>query len=305
MSLKNVRQSAAIIAISAIVGASCLLAGAASATTTEINYWSFDETQVGAAAVDSIGGNSGVASGNPAPAPSVDVPYASLNTGSMQFDGQNYFQVNNTLGADFSICAWVKTSLTSGTNHWENSPIVDSEMGGPAYDFGFGINSAGNLSFGNGGDIAGSGPADATIAGTKIVNDNVWHNLCVTRNNTTGEDILYVDGAADGSGTTGTGLDVVNSQIWIGAGQDGNAPFVGLIDDVRFFTTVVTPTAVHEIFSPTPPPVDQPETPIVVDNQGDVLAHTGGKSTPLLPLGASLILAGAGVAVVARARSKR
>ena len=271
---------------------------------TAISHYAFEETQAGAVAVDSIGGNNGVAFGNPAPAPSTDVPFATSNIGSMQFDGQNYYEVNNTLGADFSICAWVKTSTTGGTNHWENSPIVDAEWGGPAYDFGFGINGAGNLSFGNGGSFAGSGPIDTTIAGAKVVNDNAWHNLCVTRNNTTGEGILYVDGVADGNGILGTGLDVVNSKIWIGAGNDGNAPFVGLIDDVRFFATVISPADVQEIFSPTPPPVDEVQ-PSEVDFKSDTLASTGGTANPSLPIGASLLVVGAGLLVASRARAKR
>ncbi len=301
--MRRTPKLAALAACSALVGSSFLLAGAATATTTETSYWSMNESNVGDAAVDSVGGNNGVGSGNPAPAHSVDVPYSTpANAGSMQFDGQNYFEVNNTLSADFSICAWIKTSSTGGYNHWENAPIVDSEMGGFAYDYGFGIDAQGKLAFGNGGNITQSAQGDQTISGVATVNDNAWHNVCVTRNNTTGEDILYVDGAQDFVGVTGVGNLVDNAKAWIGNGQDGNAQFVGLIDDVRFYTTVISAADVHEVFSPTAPVVD----PVVPEVRYDVkttLAETGGLLNNALVIGALLVLAGSATIVVAKVRS--
>jgi hypothetical protein len=312
MMTKVLRRIASVAAVSALVGSSFMLTASASAATAAASYWSFNEVAAASPAIDSIGGNNGVASGSPEPAPSTDVPFSSGgNTGSMQFDGQNYFKVNNTVGDSFSICAWIKTSSTGGTNHWENAPIVDSEMGGFDYDFGFGVTSNGNLAFGNGGDFAGGGSGDATVPGIKVVNDNLWHHVCVSRNNTNGEIVLYVDGAQDAVGVTGTGLVTRNSEAWIGHGQDGNAPFVGLIDEVRFYTAVITPADVQELFAP-PPPVEEeeeqeespsePEVTFIAENN---LADTGGVLSLALPIGAFLLLSGLATWGVARSRAKQ
>jgi hypothetical protein len=306
------RRIASVAAVSALVGSSFLVTASASAATAAISYWSLNETVAASPAIDSIGGNNGVASGSPEPAPSTEVPFSTGgNNGSMQFDGQNYFKVNNTVGDSFSICAWIKTSSTGGTNHWENAPIVDSEMGGFAYDFGFGVTGNGTLAFGNGGDFAGGGAGDLTVPGVKVVNDNLWHHVCVSRNNTNGEIVLYVDGAQDAVGTTGTGLVTNNSEAWIGHGQDGNAPFVGLIDEVRFYAAVITPADVQELFAPTPPVEEEeeqeegsgePEITYIADKS---LAATGGVVSPALPIGAFLLLSGLATWGVARSRAKR
>lgn len=310
MNSSIIRKIAAVAAASSLVGASFLVTASASAATTAINSWSLNETVAASAAVDSIGGNNGVASGSPEPAPSTEVPFATGgNTGSMQFDGQNYFKVSNTLSADFSICAWIKTSSSGGNNHWENAPIVDSEMGGfdYDYDYGFGINGNGNLAFGNGGDFVGAGQADATVPGIKVVNDNVWHHVCVSRNNTSGEIILYVDGAQDAVGTTGTGLLISNTEAWIGHGQDGNAPFVGLIDEVRFYGAVIAPADVQAAFGGTLPVEEEEEVteeetagPEVTFTVEKTLAVTGGTMNPSLLIGVLLLLAGSATWVVAR-----
>ncbi len=311
MKIRTVRQLASIAAVSALVGSSFLVTASASAATAAINSWSFNESVAAAPAVDSIGGNNGVASGSPEPTPSTDVPFATGgNTGSMLFDGQNYFKVTNTLGADFSICAWIKTSSVGGNNHWENAPIVDSEMGGFDYDYGFGINANGTLAFGNGGDFGGAGQADATVPGNKIVNDNAWHHVCVSRNNTSGEIVLYADGAQDAVGNTGTGLLISNTEAWIGHGQDGNAQFVGLIDEVRFYGAVIDAADVQAAFAATTP-VDEEEEVVEEEAAGPevtftvekTLAVTGGAVSPALLIGALLVVSASVTLVVAKVRS--
>jgi hypothetical protein len=304
MSKANYKAIGAFAASVALIGSSLIIGQAATAATTVTNSWSFNETTAGDSAVDSVGANNGVAVGNPTP--STDVPYSNnSNTGSMQFDGSNYYVVSNSLGSDFSICAWIKTSSSGGTNHWENAPIADSEIGGLAYDFGFGINSSGFLSFGNGGDIPNAGTGDATVTGNKVVNDNAWHHVCVSRNNSSGEDVLYVDGTQDTVGNTGTGLVIDNNQIWFGNGQDGNSQFVGNIDEVRFYTSVIAPAEVQALFdeSKTAPPVVDPTDPVVLYDSKAALAETGGTFDSSLVIGAILMLVGSTALVVSKARN--
>ncbi len=161
------------------------------ASLDPVGYWKFDETSAGVNAADSIGTNVGVPSGNPTP--STDVPDVDFtDTGSMSFNGTNYFTINRPVQDDFTICAWIKTTSTGGgTNHWQSAPIMDSEVGGLANDFGFGIGNGGKLLYGNGGSF------DSQVNGVTTINDDVWHNVCAARNGTTGAVNLYVDAKLD------------------------------------------------------------------------------------------------------------
>lgn len=301
MATKNLRKITSIAALSVLVG----LTTAASAAPA-LHYWSLNESVQGADVLDSIAANNGEAFGSPNPVPSSEVPFSERgNSGSMIFDGQNYYRLNNTLSSDFSICAWIKTASTGGGNHWENAPIVASETGGFAYDYGFGVDGSGRLAFGNGGNITESAQADVTISGEKTVNDNLWHHVCVTRNNTNGEVNLYVDGALDKTGTTGVGLLTSNREVWIGHGQDGNQPFVGHIDELRFFQTVLTPAEVQEDFSPTPVVIEEEEGSgkEVDSSPKEELADTGESTDLALLIGVCFLLAGITTVGLSRRRS--
>jgi LPXTG-motif cell wall-anchored protein len=279
--------SASILAASLVAGSS------ASAVTALTNQWKFDEATAGSAAVDSVGGISGTAFGNPAPQPSTEVAYTSpSNPGSMQFDGQNYFEVANTLSADFTICAWIKTLSRGGDWHWIGANIIEAEVGGYGLDYGFGIDNEGKLMFGNGGEMNGGGN-DNNVKGMTVVADDTWHEVCATRNNTTGEIILYVDGQQDASGLTGIGLLSANPVARIASGTDGAVPFVGLIDDLRLYTQILPGTEIASNF----------EMDEVLYQSGVDLANTGRDSLALLALGGTLLVIGAGSIALARRRS--
>lgn len=247
-----------------VVGVALLVAGVTSfIVRPQVSYaditptqlvarWTFDGIATGDNAQDTIGTNTAVPGSNASskPQPSNDVPPVSYtDTASMQFDGSNYFTINNPVSKNFTICAWIKTASSGGgTSHWTSAPIMDSEVGGVAYDFGFGVGNGGKLMFGNGGVHPGNDPDttsanwDQQVNGTTTINDNAWHNVCVTRDGDTGQNILYVDAQADGSGFSGIGTQRQNSHARIGWGYDGAALYQGLIDDVRVYDGVLTQT---------------------------------------------------------------
>lgn len=245
-----------------------------------VAHWAFDETVAGSAAKDSVGTNDGTPTNNPVP--STDVPPVSFpDARSASFNGTNYFTFLNPVSDDFSICAWVKTTSTGGgVNHWTSAPILDAEVGGVAYDLGFGVGNGGKLMFGNGGVPAGGGGLyDSQVNGTTTINDDQWHNVCVTRNDATGEDDLYVDATLDGTGITGTGSLTNNSHARIGFGYDGAAMFQGLIDDVRIYDVVLTTTQLTNLKdgssdpdNPPPPPLAPTVTP--ADDATNVTSDT-------------------------------
>ena len=115
---------------------------------------------------------------------------------------------------------------------------------------------------------------------------------CVTRNNTTGENILFVDGNQDASGFTGVGLVNTNPLARIASGTDGAAPFVGLIDDLRLYQSVVPADEISARFA-----VDE-----VIYQNNVSLANTGRDVSILFASAGALILLGAGSMVFARTR---
>lgn len=242
------------------------------AATDPAARWKFDETVAGTDAADYIGTNHGVAGpgvGN-YPVPSTDTaPVNFDNPRSASFDGTQYYTINNPVSTDFTICAWVKTtSLGGGNAHYWSAPIMDSEWAGVDYDFGFGIGNGGRLMFGNGGTpVGGGGLYDSQVDGATVINDNQWHNVCVTRNNTDGAVKLYVDAQLDGSGYTGVGSLTKMSVARIGWGYDGAALFNGLIDDMRVYNVVLDETQLQNLTDGTDDPDGDPDqTPPIITN---------------------------------------
>lgn len=129
-----------------------------------------------------------------------------------------------------------------------------------------------------------------------MINDNAWHHVCVTRNNTNGQVDLYVDGKLDGSGTTGTGLLTANPEAWIGNGQDGNAEYQGLIDEVSFYSTVLALSDIEEIFAPSP--VDEEQN---LDSEEN-LADTGYSAQLMIIISGMLLLSGLAFLLLSRRR---
>ena len=244
MKTKKIFILKTVLGISLLVGAGYVFSSsnAYAANGQLLGQWKFDEVVAGSVAVDSIGSNNALPTNDPVPS-LVVAPVNFFNPRSASFDGSNYFTINRPASTDFTICAWVKTTSTGGgTEHWTSAPIMDSETGGVDYDFGFGVGNGGRLMFGNGGDdVVSGGLYDAQINGTTPINDDAWHNVCVTRNNTTGLVSLYVDAVLDGSGITGVGPLTSNPNARIGYGYDGAALFEGNIDDVRVYDTDLTP----------------------------------------------------------------
>ena len=281
-----------IAGVALIVSAS---ATSALAATTPSNQWKFDETTAGATAIDSFGGNNATPSGNPAPQPSNDVPYTSpTNPSSVLFDGQNFFDLNNPVSGDFSICVWIKTLSVGGMQHFTGANIMESEAGGFAYDWGFGMNRDGKLMMCNGGNLNGS-DIDANVMGVAVVSDNTWHEVCVTRNNATGEDILYVDGQQDSTGFTGKALVTQNPLAHFGSGTDGATPFVGNMDDLRIYQSVLPSSEIASHFG----------TDETTYQNNVFLANTGRDNGLLLLLGSLLLAIGVGSMAVARITQRR
>jgi len=95
--------------------------------------------------------------------------------------------------------------------------IVSTETGDLNNDFGFGIDSDGNLAYGDG----SYENADITIRTTTSVNTGDWTFVTVTRSKSTGEVKLYINGILDTTGTCNVGNTLSTAEfVLIGSETD-------------------------------------------------------------------------------------
>jgi hypothetical protein len=106
-----------------------------------------------------------------------------------------------------------------------------------------------------GGQVAfniGDGVSDNTLNSGATVNDDTWHHVVVTRNVSTGERQIFIDGTLDSSDIASTMLLDSPVLLTIGAKSDASDPdpsspdyngsngYEGLLDDVQIYNRVLT-----------------------------------------------------------------
>jgi hypothetical protein len=205
-----------------------------------VGWWKFDGNTN-----DSSGsGIHGTAVGNP--------QYASGYDGdALEVDGDDHVvlgsgsDLNFGAATDFSVALWIKTA------GWQNDAAIISNK-----DW----DSGGNTGWVIAGEGGGSGSWQWNYSGATgsrrdydppgpTLSDNQWHHLCVAHDRD-GYATFYVDGQyqarVDISGSTGSidaghptvvGTDGVEGAVWA-------YWFIGLIDDVRIYSDVLTQTEV-------------------------------------------------------------
>jgi hypothetical protein len=187
-------------------------------------------------------GNSGILSGSTLPV---------FQTSSFQFTrisvpntAATHILLNNTIGDDFTISSWIQTTqVGSGTFHYTTMYIVSAEVGGPGNDFGFGVNSSGQIAF-------GAGPNDTTIAGG-TVNTGIWCNVVTTRVKSSGLISLYINGSLSNSGTGNANNTLnANPKIKIGSGDDGVAfSFGGNIATTQIYNRALSASEILQNYN--------------------------------------------------------
>ena len=150
---------------------------------------------------------------------------------ALALDGASSAVLPRTIGNDFTIEAWIKTTESlSGTQHFQGRGIIDADLVGSANDF-----SSEVL---NGGFAFGVGNPNITLQSTSAVATGQWVHVAASRNEATGELRLFVNGTLEGSiVSSNRGALDQPSTISIG-GAHLVRNFIGEIDEVRLWSVV-------------------------------------------------------------------
>ena len=161
------------------------------------------------------------------------------------------------VGGDFTIEFWMKTTASGGTctpgasgDGWiTGRTIIDRDVygGGDHGDYGIAL-ASGRICFG-----VARGTSGRTIYGSTTVANGQWRHIAVTRNASSGQMQIFVDGQPDASGTGPTGdisyrngrsTAYPNSDPFLvfGAEKHDAGPaypsYIGLLDDIRVSNVV-------------------------------------------------------------------
>jgi len=165
------------------------------------------------------------------------------------FNGSGFVSITRVVEESFTVSMWIKTTGTGSGGQWYSGMgLVDGEMVGGAADWGCSVLNS-KFAF-------GVGAPDTTILSKRSVNDGLWHHVAATRDSSTGQVKLYIDGALDTVAGAPMGPRTAPVELRIGASRNP-APvfFVGGMDELQFHAGVLNPAEVAELSGyPEPPP---------------------------------------------------
>ena len=204
-----------------------------------------------------LGGSFGSGSG---PAISSD---SVSGSGSVSFDGGSFLSAPPTLlpvvAGTFSISLWVKTGQTMGQPNngsflGGGEGIVAADVPGLAEDLVPVCLTGGVIGFNTGGS------EDDTLYSTFPINDNSWHHVVVTRDQSTGLKQIFIDGSPNAAQAATTDLLTQPQLLVLGCVTDSSNPdpaspeqngvsgYVGLLDDLQVYDRVLLPSEVAYLF---------------------------------------------------------
>lgn len=200
-----------------------------------VNYYKMNEAVGAATIVDSKSANNSIAKnlpsilGVPGRIPGATCCYTPLTLSAATAAGTAW-QINRQISTDWTIEAWVLVSSAGsaiGTTSWFSFPqIVGADTAGTTNDFGFAISGYGQL-------IAGTGNPDGALltATTQTIHTGYWKHVAYTRNSTTGNRNIYIDGVlAAGPSAGGTGAKNASATLAVQG-------FTGFMADLALYST--------------------------------------------------------------------
>jgi hypothetical protein len=209
-----------------------------------VAYWPLNEAS-GTIAYDLVQGSNGVYGGGYTfyTGGAVGAGFGSPHRAVLYNGSSGYTQIPRLIGStNFSIVFWVKTGVTGGSPNWYNGEgLVDGEVSGTTGDFGVALVGA-KVGF-------GVGNPDTTLTSVKSINDNVWHQVAVTRDAGSGLMTLCIDGKFDSSLTGPTGGRTNSPALRFGSLLTGADFFYGSLSDVAMYQQVLTTNQIATLYS--------------------------------------------------------
>jgi len=207
-----------------------------------VHHWPLDATS-GTVAEDIQGGDHGALVNMD----STDW-FAGVSSGSIRMDSPNSFvliptNLSPVLGGTASLAFWIRTSQ-SGNDLASLAPGltgVDQSFGYNDIQWGW-LDAHGHI-----GIQPGSGPAAKS---TTPINDDIWHAITMTRDATTGELVVYVDGEVSTTTTSEIGNKTTPfSSLGRIESTGGTARHLGsVLDDIRIFNRVLSAGEVDSFY---------------------------------------------------------
>ena len=164
------------------------------------------------------------------------------------FNGSNYVQINDAsaLRNTASLSFWIKTTQVGNDTAWSAPGLIGVEQAGGGDDIIWGfIDASGHMGI----DVGTT--TNSILKSTTVINDDVYHNIVITRDKDSGEVKVYVDGNNEGSKTLKTGT-IGNTFDQLGVIRDtGNSPeyLVANVDEVKIYDVVLSDSEVQEIYT--------------------------------------------------------
>jgi len=152
-------------------------------------------------------------------------------------------------GADFSVAAWIKTRE-------QGMPLIGKSNGDRSWDYHekqFYIGAGTEQGTPVAGAVHFYGNQAGENWGESPVDDGIWHHVCVTWEDATDTNNVYVDGVLDNLSPVwdyyGGRGDNADDSVRIGFDCSGNtvSDFIGQMDDVAIFDVALTAEQVVEL----------------------------------------------------------
>lgn len=161
------------------------------------------------------------------------------------------------LAGSFTVSCWIKTTQDNfGYDQapaYQGAGIVAADNSGLANDVIPIALTGTTIGFNTGGSTG-----EVTLNSTASVNDGHYHHIVVTRNQSTGQKIIYVDGTFDSFSSGTTNLLTDPQKLTIGALADASNPnpndgsyyngYDGELDDLQIYSGVLSAAEVSSLY---------------------------------------------------------
>ena len=174
---------------------------------------------------------------------------AGFSGGALQFDGAgDYVEIPRVVQDDWTIMLWLRTDnlgqswpgrLGTVSRVRNGVGLVDGDAGGPAANFAFSLNGDQIVA-----NCMASGAGDGgSLASNARVSATDWFHAAWTRNASTGDMALFINGVLDNLGQNDKWMGTKDAQdfIWLGGLQFGNRQqyLEGRLDEIKFFGRIL------------------------------------------------------------------